>query len=105
MAQNETAISPPIATALHAEIARLRDLLEENGIDPDPAPPELPQFGPPTEWQDQMSKMMIKATAGLVRSVLLHDIAFAAGEQWAPGSKIGSTLPIRRPVSYNVVKR
>ena len=33
---------------LRAEVMRLRDLLEEHGIDPEPYVPPPPRYGPPT---------------------------------------------------------
>lgn len=83
---------------LRAEIARLRDLLEENGIDPEPyvAPP--PQFGPPTEREWCFQKLFVKSTAQAVTMLLTQktDRLFADGAQWP------ATLRVRLPTDFTI---
>ncbi len=86
---------------LRAEIARLRDLLEDHGIDPDPAPPEPEQYGPPTYMMWRMQQMF----AATVRSVVqqhttwITERGFWEGDQWV---KPGTTLRVRVPNSFKV---
>ena len=77
---------------LQAEIERLRELLIENGIDPEPydEPPE--QFGPPTLAQylmrQAMTRMFTKAAVGLWK-----DKAAVSGLS-------GGSIRIRLPTDY-----
>lgn len=95
---------------LRAENARLRSILEENGIDPDYRPEEYkPTFGPPTEVEYRLQRMMEKSSASLVKHLIadnerfMADMAFMSGTEWADaGGKIGSTLRVRAPVNYIV---
>jgi hypothetical protein len=74
-------------TAADDEIARLRQLLWDNGIDPDPAPPELPQYGPPTEFEWTMHKLFQRSSQYFAN--LLEEqtktLDWLSGSQWAPG--------------------
>jgi hypothetical protein len=81
------------------EIARLRRLLWENGIDPDPEPALPPQFGPPTESEYQMQQLFRAATEGYAESIMeqITDMGFLSGEQDVP-------LKIKLPKSFQVLK-
>jgi hypothetical protein len=90
---------------LHVEIVRLRDLLEDNGIDPDPAPPEPEQYGPPTELEWRMCRLMEAATRGLLKQYVerASDIAFYEGPQWT-AEQTARMLRVRVPATFNVVR-
>lgn len=93
--------------ALRAENERLRELLLDNGISPEPYVPPLPQFGPPT-YSDFL---MVQTTSALfkiaVDSFLRFsetrklDECFFSGEAWPPSD----ALRIRLPVDFNVIQR
>lgn len=86
--------------ALREEIERLRDLCEENGIDPDPYFPPPPKFGPPT----LMEHMFYEASASLFKdcalrlletSPLLDDLPYGTG---------AGTLRICLPKDFTVTR-
>jgi hypothetical protein len=88
--------------ALKAEIERLRELLINNDIDPDPAPPEAEQFGPPTEWQWRMQQMFAASAGAFAKhatEVLLRE------PRWinliSPEGE-ASKLRIRAPTKFEV---
>jgi len=79
---------------LRAEIARLRELLEDHGIDPEPYVPPPPQFGPPTEWEWRLAELFKKSAAHAATMLLTqkNDWLFTAGEK--PLSALGVRLPM-----------
>ncbi len=86
---------------LRAEIARLRDLLEENGIDPEPYVPPPPQFGPPTRMEWQMAHLFDAANRDMMRRLWEEPRSLA----WAlQDAKIGTTLRVRLPTDFSVRK-
>lgn len=92
---------------LRVENDRLRDLLIEYDIDPDPAPPEPEQFGPPTEWAWRMRKLFARSAAHAAVDLMRQTeaVRHLSGNQWdAPAGKIGSTLRIRLPNNFTVTQ-
>lgn len=93
-----------IAT-LRVENARLRYLLEEHGIDPDPRPPEPERFGPPTEidWKMQWYFARAAEKQAVETMRMMADMVFRTGENWPvdeQGCHIGPTLRIRLPANF-----
>lgn len=88
-------------TVLKADNQRLRDLLIDNGLEPDPRPPEPEQFGPPTELMWKLQRMFARSTAAFVAEETrrLLDRNFCSGLQW--GAEF-STLRIRKPTRFEV---
>jgi len=86
---------------LRLEVTRLRDLLEEHGIDPDTEPPEPPQFGPPTALEAK-SQALMAAYFETSNKWWLEDFAWLNGDAWEPGTKIYSALRIRLPNDFIV---
>jgi hypothetical protein len=83
--------------ALQAEIDRLRELLLDNDINPDPEPAYVAPFGPPTLSEHLMSQMMDGAIKLMVRQIVA-EVPHIYDNEWAkPGAQIGSTLRIRLP--------
>lgn len=88
--------------ALRAENQRLRDLLIDNGLEPDPLPPEPEQFGPPTELMWKIQRMLTRSAEAFAagETERLLDRNFCAGLQW--GAEF-STLRVRKPVRFEVL--
>ena len=88
-------------TALRAEIGRLRALLDDHGIDPDPAPPEPEQYGPPTQIEWYMQQSFAACARGVAEQEYrwITELGFWDGEQWV---KPGTTLRIRVPKKFEV---
>jgi len=87
-------------TALQAEVERLRDLLIENDIDPEPYVAQPEQFGPPTRFQQMVQKESAKLFAQTAvrlwrRDASLQDLNYAAD-----GELIGREIRIRLPIDY-----
>ncbi len=78
-----------------AEIERLRDMLSEEGISPDPAPPYVAPHGPPTAREHLMQQY-----AAVCAARFGADVAFTSGGQWASAS----TLRVRKPITYGIVQ-
>ena len=89
-------------TSLRAENERLRDLLIDNGIDPDPSPPEPERFGPPTEMDWRMGTLFAKAAKDAALDIMRQTEAmkWLTGHQWE--EDVGSTLRIRKPNNFTV---
>ena len=86
------------------EIQRLRELLLENDIDPEPYVPPPEQFGPPTYYEYLMHQQMVKvferAAADLLKpNPYMESLAYndAAGP-------IGCNVRIRLPADYSVTR-
>lgn len=86
---------------MEAEIIRLRAVCEAHDVDPDwvPPEPEPEQFGPPTEFEWRMHRLMVSSTRHmadlLVRTIT--DRTFLEGDQWP---NVGE-LRIKVPDSLN----
>jgi hypothetical protein len=84
---------------LRAENRRLRDLLDDHGIDPDPTSPEPEQFGPPTLMEHTMRRLFAQSAARMMddRSRWFTDRIFLGGTQWPDGM-----LKVRVPADFTV---
>jgi hypothetical protein len=91
---------------LRAEITRLRGLLDDYGINPDPVEDEPPKpecYGPPT-LLEAMTRQTVAAMAARfagsqkqgMKDFWLRDRAFAEGEQWP------SSVRVRVPIGFEV---
>ena len=80
------------------EINRLRELLLDNGIDPEPYISEPEQFGPPTEWEWKMRKLFENAF-NLSKKSWIDQVShrhFLEGTTWP------TTLTIRLPEDFMI---
>lgn len=86
---------------LRAEIARLRALLDDHGIDPDPEPPSPPQYWVLTRAEWQFQRMFAATTRDLVEGHARYvtDVGFWEGDQWL---RPGTTLRVRMPNKFTV---
>ncbi len=82
--------------ALRAEVERLRDLLLENGIDPEPYVPPPEKYGPPTLFEHTMRKMTAKFFAHAVARFMEPNPILA-------DMPIGP-IRIRLPTDYSVTR-
>lgn len=86
--------------AMADEIERLRDLLSEHGIDPEPyvAPPV--KFGPPTRAEFLLHEITANAFASMARQFVAEQLSSAYDVTDEPPAQIDSTLRIRMPNNY-----
>jgi len=82
---------------LRAEIARLRELLDDNGIDPDPVVWPAKPFGPPTLLDHMTHQAAVSAISSMLADWKRTDAIFAS---W--GDKGGAPLRIRLPADFSV---
>lgn len=91
---------------LRAETERLRELLIENGIDPEPYVEPPPQFGPPTLLEHLMHKaaeMMFKQAAIDIMkpSPILH---VPSNNHVSQGANPPTHFRIRLPADFSVTR-
>jgi hypothetical protein len=85
---------------LRAENERLRELLIENDIDPDPEPPAPPYFTVPTLAEWRISQMFARSAEYWLKSIegtnALRE--FLEGSEWSEGQ----LLRVRMPTDFQV---
>ena len=87
---------------LEAENQRLRDLLVDYGIDPEPAPVEPPQFGPPTHIEYLMQRTVERAAGKIVEGLLNSSplLRWLQGEEW--DDKQRAELRVKLPAEFRI---
>lgn len=88
---------------LRAEVRRLQDLLDENGISYELeqfGPPDRPQFGPPTRLE-YLTQVMFKRSVDAFledQERMARDLEFFSGKEWP------TSLRVRLPAEYKVTR-
>lgn len=87
---------------LLAENERLRELLEDHGICPDPEPDYVPTFGPPTLLEWRMQETFAKSAASCVQHITEKNalLRFLESPKWSKGEE--QSMRIRLPNDYTV---
>ena len=105
-AMTRRADDAPVVTLLQNEVVRLRNIIDEAGMNYEPHIPEPEQFGPITEaiWHIQQ---VVARSNEWCRGESEKSLAWLSGGYWddafaQEGARIGSSLRIRLPESFEV---